>query len=543
MTISTGLERLSGKFILLWGWKRAGAAFAAGAVSALGFAPFNLFPLLFATIPVLVWLMDATAADPSQGMLSRISGFFRTGWWFGFGFFLAGLWWVGNAFLVEADEFAWMLPIAIMALPAALAMFTGLATAVAGIFWRDGWGRLVLLSVCLAGSDYLRGTLFTGFPWNVFGYAAMPVPVLMQSAALIGTYGVGLLALMVFSLPAALATPLQVRGRGWKLHVWLCLLLGLAHPAYGAWVLYANPQQAATANRVRIVQPAIDQSMKWSPESEADVFKTLLDLSTSTGKEGETLAGSRLLIWPESAFPFVLTERRDAISALAAMIPDGTKLVAGALRVEKPAPGASRERVFNSVFVIDANGEIVGASDKTHLVPFGEYLPFEPLMASLGIEQLTHLRGGFEEGTMRQLLDGGEAGKFLPLICYEAIFPGQAVPVGIRPDWLLNLTNDAWFGFSPGPFQHWQQARIRGVEEGLPMVRAANDGISSITDAQGRIVAKLGLGERGILDAAIPELRIRTLYSRYGNLILGGMLLFLFIISLFGRRQVTNRPH
>ena len=260
MKLAAAIDSVAGYFILLWGWRRVLAAFLAGALSALALPPFYAFPVLFITLPVFIWLMDATAADPAAGVLSRFTRGFTTGFMFGFGYFLAGLWWVGNAFLVEADEFAWMLPIAIMALPSALAMFTGLATAVAGIFWRDGWGRLVLLSVCLAGSDYLRGTLFTGFPWNVFGYAAMPVPLLMQSAALIGTYGVGLLALMVFSLPAALASPLQVRGKGWKVHAWLCLLLGLAHPAYGAWVLYANPQQAATANRVRIVQPAIDQS-------------------------------------------------------------------------------------------------------------------------------------------------------------------------------------------------------------------------------------------------------------------------------------------
>ena len=543
MRISARLELLSGRFILLWGWKRAGAAFAAGAISALGLAPFNLFPVLFATLTILVWLMDATSTDPAHGGLARKSAFFRTGWWFGFGFFLAGLWWVGNAFLVEADQFAWMLPFAIVALPAGLAVFTGIATAVAGIFWRDGWGRLVVLSVCLAGSDMVRGTVLTGFPWNIFGYAAMPHPLLMQTSALVGSYGVGLLALMVFTLPATFATPLPARGGGWKVHAWLCIAIAVAHPAYGAFVLHSYPREEATANRIRIVQPAIDQAMKWSPTSEAEVFRTLLDLSTRTGDRGETLPGTGLLIWPESAFPFVLTERRDAISALAAMLPEGTKLVAGALRIEKPAPGASRERVFNSVFVIDANGEITGASDKTHLVPFGEYLPFEPLMASLGIEQLTHLRGGFEAGTMRQLLDGGEAGRFLPLICYEAIFPGQAIPAGDRPDWLLNLTNDAWFGFSPGPFQHWQQARIRGVEEGLPMVRAANDGISSITDAQGRIVARLGLGERGILDATLPDVRYRTLYSQYGNLIPVCMLLFFFVFSLFGRSRRTDRPH
>ncbi|MEZ5871429.1 MAG: apolipoprotein N-acyltransferase [Nitratireductor sp.] len=543
MTFSDRLERLSGRFILLWGWKRAGAAWLAGAVSAFGFAPFNLFPILFLTLPVLVWLMDATAADPSRGALSRLTGFFRTGWWFGFGFFFGGLWWVANALLVEADQFAWMLPLALAGLPAVLAIFTGIATAAAGIFWRDGWGRLVLLAVSLGGSDYLRGTLFTGFPWNVFGYAATPFPAMMQTAALIGTYGVGLLALMVFSLPALFATPGQSRGRGSPVYVLLCVLMALGHPAFGMWVLVSNPMETGSDIRVRIVQPAIDQTRKWSPDSEAEVFRTLLELSTKTGKDGETLPGASLLIWPESAFPFVLTERRDAIAALAAMIPDGTQLVAGALRIEKPAPGTSHELVFNSVYVIDANGEIVGASDKTHLVPFGEYLPMEPLMASLGIEQLTHLRGGFEAGTMRQLMDGGPSGEFIALICYESIFPGDAVPLDIRPDWLLNLTNDAWFGMSPGPYQHWQQARVRGVEEGLPLVRAANNGISSVTDAQGRIVGRLSLGDREVLDSTLPKAGNLTFFSRYGNRTFLFMLLILFVFSFLGRFSPAKTGH
>ncbi|MFZ1815489.1 MAG: apolipoprotein N-acyltransferase [Rhizobiaceae bacterium] len=540
MGLSASLEGISGRFTLLWGWKRAGAAFVAGAASAFAFQPFLLSPILLITIPILVWLMDATASDPAHGIFSKLRGAFTTGWWFGFGLFLGGLWWIGVAFLAEAGRFIWMMPFAVAGLPALLAVFTGIGTALARLFWRDDWRRLAVLAGSLSLADYLRSFVFSGFPWNLFGYAAMPVPLAMQSASLVGTHGVGLVLLALVALPALLAMPRETRGRGHRLFALLVLVLAVLHPLYGLLRISSISHDMVDGVSLRLVQPAIDQNEKWSPEAEAQVFRTLMELSVSPRQDAgaqdtNALSATTLLIWPESAFPFVLTERRDALGALAAMLPQETVLVSGALRVEKPAAGESRERVFNSVYTINGNGEITGAADKLHLVPFGEYLPFEPLLSSMGIEQLTHLQGGFEAGTARTLLDGGKAGSFLPLICYEIIFPREAFGESPRPDWVLNLTNDGWFGTTPGPWQHWHQAVVRGVEEGLPVVRVANNGISSVTDAAGRIVSYIAQGQRGVVESALPSVRITTFYSRYGNLTF--LCFAAFFVFLGGFRQ------
>lgn len=546
------VDRIAGEFILLWGWRRALAALVAGALSALAMPPFYAFPILFLTLPVFVWLMDATAADPPAGVVRRFLRGFATGWLFGFGYFLAGLWWVGNAFLVEADKFAWMLPFAVTILPALLAIFWGVAAGVANLVWREDWPRILLLSALLALAEFLRGTLFTGFPWNALGYAAMPVPLAMQSAAVVGLYGVTVLCLPVFGVLAL--RPLPGRAPpGTRLYLAMVLLLVAAHLGYGAWRLNALPQQWREGVTIRIVQPDIDQAEKWSPEMEARNFRTLLELS-APGLGATSPDGGRIthIIWPESSFPFILTERPDALTALARLIPDGTMLIAGALRVEPPGAGSragaggTRERVFNSVFTIDGDGTITGAADKVHLVPFGEYLPLQEWAERVGIEQLTHLHGGFEPGIGRPLLDAGAAGRFLALVCYEIIFPGAAITGADakgRPDFIVNVTNDAWYGITPGPYQHWHQAVLRGVEEGLPVVRAANNGISSITDATGRTVAHLDLGRRGVVDARLPLPAPATIYARLGDLPFFVLCAVFMFLGLFGGKFSNRTGH
>ncbi|GIL02843.1 MAG: apolipoprotein N-acyltransferase [Alphaproteobacteria bacterium] len=531
------LDRLAGYFILLWGWKRAAAAFLAGAASALAMAPFFAFPVLFATFPVLVWLIDSTTADPAGGLGARLRQGFAVGWTFGFGYFLAGLWWVGNAFLVEADTFGWMLPLAVAVLPALLALFWGAACALARLLWSDGWPRLLSLAAFLSLGEYLRGVLFTGFPWNAVGYGAMPAPIAMQSAAVLGLYGVTVLAVPLFCLAAL--RPVPERRRGAAAFAAIFLLAAAGHLGFGAWRLSTTPTATVDGVRLRLVQPAIDQSEKWSPPMEDRNFRLLLDLSLRGGTQSPGLDGVTHLVWPESAFSFVLTERPDALTALSRLIPDDAMLIAGALRVERAAAGGG-QKVFNSVYVIDADGEIAGAADKVHLVPFGEYLPFQSWVEELGLRQLTGLPGGFAAGASRPLLDAGAAGRFLALICYEIIFPGVVDGGAGRPDFIVNLTNDAWFGISPGPFQHLHQAVVRGVEEGLPVVRVANSGVTSLTDPAGRTVARIGLGERATADAALPAPLAATPYVRLANtpffLICGGFVLAGFAGAVSGRK-------
>jgi len=259
----------------------------------------------------------------------------------------------------------------------------------------------------------------------------------------------------------------------------------------------------------------------------------LSDRATGPGSSGVHTVTH--LIWPEAAFPFFLTREPDALAQIAALLKPSTELITGAVRAASDA-NPRDFRAYNSVYVIDPDGSIRGVYDKVHLVPFGEYLPFQRLLERVGLMQLTKVLGGFLSGDRRRAMDVAGAPKMLPLICYEAIFPGAAVPGGERPGWLVNVTNDGWFGISSGPYQHFQQARVLAIAEGLPLVRAANTGISAVIDPVGRIVNSLPLGVEGVLDAQLPKAIEPTIYLSYGNY----SLVLLLILSLFivGRRRL-----
>jgi apolipoprotein N-acyltransferase len=240
------------------------------------------------------------------------------------------------------------------------------------------------------------------------------------------------------------------------------------------------------------------------------------------------------LIWPESAFPFFLTREPDALADIARLLPEGTVLITGAARVVEPATSGNIQ-AYNSVYVIDHDGSILSVYDKVHLVPFGEYLPFQRFMERLGFVQLTKQQGGFLSGDRRRAQAVPGAPKFLPLICYEIIFPHDMASAGERAGWLLNLTNDGWFGISSGPYQHFQQSRVRAIEEGLPLVRAANTGISAVVDPVGRIINALPLGVEGVLDAALPQPVGQTLYSRMGDGPVGLVVAAIILAAAFRR--------
>ena len=294
------------------------------------------------------------------------------------------------------------------------------------------------------------------------------------------------------------------------------VLIALA--AYGAVRLAQQPTQLVDNVRLRIMQPNLQQDQKFNYSAKQSVMSRYLALSDrSTGPQSTGVRDATHLIWPESAFPFFLTREADALAQIAALLPEGTVLITGAVRAPEMAPGAALNRAYNSIYVIDHDGSILSVYDKVHLVPFGEYLPFQNFLESLGLIQLTKVQGGFLAGDRRRALDVPRAPRFLPLICYEIIFPGEAVPRGERPGWLLNLTNDGWFGISSGPYQHLQQSRVRAIEEGLPLVRAANTGISAVVDPVGRIVRSLPLGTEGVLDAPLPQRLDPTVYVRFGD--------------------------
>lgn len=532
------MDRLAAKIILVWGYKRAFLAVLAGAIGVLALPPFGFFAAMFVSFTLLVWLLDGAAAAPDSGFLGRLWPSFTTGWLFGFGYFVAGLWWLGSALMVDAEEFAWALPFAILGLPAGLAIFYGLATALARLMWSDGMGRIAALAVGFGVLEWLRSFIFTGFPWNAIGYGMMPVPLMMQSAHLIGVMGVTVLSVFVFSSPALLGTK-----QGMRPGLALAAILFAAHIGYGAYVFHIRPQgnEQATGPVVRVVQPAIDQAQKMDDDADRDaIFEKHLRLSIEPPRNG----GRRpdIIVWPETSIPFILTDDRDALTRIAEVLDDDQILIAGAVRAEEMGPG-HEPRYYNSVYVIDGRGQIIDASDKVHLVPFGEYMPFENILNDFGISNIVEMPGGFSAAANRRLLELPDGLKFYPLVCYEIIFPGEMTSEIADANAILNVTNDAWFGATPGPFQHFQQARVRAVETGRPLIRSANTGISALVDAQGRVISGLDLNQEGFADSTIEGDPAPFISGKVRNISFWLSVGLLAMIALFSRMGFILRAN
>jgi apolipoprotein N-acyltransferase len=527
------MERLAGKVILLWGWRRALVAFAAGALATLSQAPFDFFAACLVSFPILVWLVDGAVSEVQVGWIGRTRPAFLVGWWFGFGYFLAGLWWIGNALLVEADSFAWALPLAIIVLPAGLAIFYGIAAALARLVWSDGIGRIVALAFGFGAAEWLRTVVFTGFPWNAVGYAAMPSPLLMQPVSIVGLYGMNALAVLVFAMPALLASRRHVR-------TGLAIVVLLVAADLGFGLFRPAPESDGRTLALRIVQPSIDQAEKWDTAVRDRIFKTYLDMSVAPAAPGKRPPA--VIVWPETAVPFLFTDRPDGLAALGEALKDGQTLLAGIVRAEGGAGDSGDGRYYNSIVAIDDRGEIAAAYDKMHLVPFGEYLPFEALLTRLGMKTIVTTPVSFSPGTARKTIDLASGIRLLPLICYEAIFPAEVSAQAPAADLILNVTNDAWFGDTPGPYQHFRQAQTRAVENGLPLVRAANNGISAVVGADGRILDGFALDAVGSLDVEVAiERRPPPLGSPNVNgLLLIGFLAICACATSLARRSRLN---
>jgi apolipoprotein N-acyltransferase len=510
------LNRLRGaalSIVLAWGWKRAAIALLAGALSTLAMAPFNAWPVMFLTFPVAVWLIDGAGG----GRLHGVPAAAMTGFWFGLGYFVPGLYWIGSAFLVDAPTFAWLMPFAILGLPAYLALYTAFGFSLARLLWTKDAARVLALAISLTLSEWLRGHLLTGFPWNAFGYAlSEPLP-LAQTASLIGLWGMTFLAVAIFASPAVLIEG-SSRGRKPWMAPLAALLLLAAMGIFGAIRLSLHPTTTVANVKLRIMQPNLEQDARFNYSAKAQVMRKYMTLSDrASGPQSTGVRDASILIWPESAFPFFLTREADAMAQIAELLPKGTVLITGSVRAPDLPPGMRITRAYNSIYVIDHDGSVLSIYDKLHLVPFGEFLPFQDWMEKLGFVQLTKVQGGFIPGLVRRPLAIPNAPNALPLICYEAIFPGDVATRGDRAGWIINLTNDGWFGISTGPYQHLAQARLRAIEQGLPLVRAANTGISAVIDPAGRMVARLGLGVEGVLDSPLPAAMAPPVYARLGD--------------------------
>jgi apolipoprotein N-acyltransferase len=521
--------------ILAWGWKRAVVALVAGALSSLAMAPFDAWPVLFLTFPVMVWLIDGAGAGRWRGVPAAA----MAGWWFGLGYFVPGLYWIGYAFLVDASTFAWLIPFAVLGLPAYLALFTALGFALARLIWTRDASRLLAIAATLTLSEWLRGQVLTGFPWNAFGYALSKPLALAQTASLIGLWGLTFLSVAIFASPAVLIDG-SSRGRKPWIAPAIAVLTLLAMGIFGAARLGLHPTTTVAGVKLRIMQPNLAQDARFNYSAKAEVMQKYLTLSDrASGPQSTGVRDASILIWPESAFPFFLTHEADAMAQIASLLGKSTILITGAVRAPDLPPGVRVTRAYNSIYVIDHDGSVLSVYDKLHLVPFGEFLPFQDWMEKLGFVQLTKVQGGFIPGTRRRTMEIPNAPRVLPLICYEAIFPGSVASRDDRPGWIVNLTNDGWFGISTGPYQHLQQARLRAVEEGLPVVRAANTGISAVIDPLGRIVARLDLGVEGVLDSSLPSAIPPTIYARYGDV--PAVLLVMTALIFVVRRRVARR--
>lgn len=493
---------------------------AAGGIATFGQAPWHWWPLTVVGISAFYVLV---IKEQEHGL----KGLFLSGWLFGFGYFAGGLWWIANALLVGGNEdFRWVWPLAVAGLPALLACFPALAllfaARIADLRRLDGF---LIFVVSLAAAEWIRGHIFTGFPWNLYGYVWGGWPAMMQNVALWGAYGLTLLTLLWAALPGYI-----LKGRGTKNQKIILSVAAVSLFAgclsYGYTRLQKYPTTyAADSPAVLLVQANISQEDKWNPRKVADNLRKMADMSAFQSEGAEP--AQTIIVWPETAITHAALEHpgaRSLIKDSLATHQNDVYLMTGLLRrVDDEDSG--RKKHFNSLAVLDRDLDILATYDKHHLVPFGEYIPLAdilPLKPFVPFES-------FSKGPGPQTLAVRGLAPFSPLVCYEIIFPGNvAADEGRRPQWLLTVTNDAWYGDSPGPRQHFDQARFRAIEEGLPVVRVANTGISGIVDPLGRVLQSADLNTQAALTSPLPApVPGQTLYGRTGDT------LFLITTSVF----------
>jgi apolipoprotein N-acyltransferase len=486
----------------LSGWRRMVLAAGLGAVAALGQAPWGLWWATLVAIGALAWLL---------GQVPDRRGAFLIGLLAGAGYFGLALNWIVEPFLIDIPRHGWMAPFAVLLLAFGLGLFWGAAAALARLFPRPALG----FAVAFVALEWLRGVTFTGFPWAMVGHVWIGTP-LDQVSAIGGASTLSLLTL----LAAVLAV--QWRGKG---AVGSVALLA-ATLGFGLWRL-SQPLPEPGTLTLRLVQPNAEQSAKWEAARAREFLDRLLAL-TAEGKP------ANLTIWPETAVPYMLE-----------YAPDVAGMVVGASGGRPVAIGIQREegeRFFNSLRVLERDGVETARYDKAHLVPFGEYIPFGDLAHDwFGLRAFAAQAGNsYSAGPGAQILDLGRFGKVLPLICYEAIFPRDVNAMPERADWMLQVTNDAWFGIRTGPFQHFAQARLRAVEQGLPLIRVANTGVTAVVDARGRVIEELPFGVMAALDTHVPGALPPTFYSRWGDGPLSLLLVGLAFLAMAGRRTASH---
>lgn len=496
-------------------------SFLAGLISALGFEPLNLWPLTLLAFAGLMWLIQK--APTLRNALAL-------GWWFGVGQFVLGLNWIATAFTYQSAMPAWLGWVSVVLLSLYLAIFPAMA---AGLAWRYGRkDRLAFVFIFAAAwivTEWLRATMFTGFAWNPVGVSLLPTATARLST-IVGTYGLSGIAVLLGG------TLLLLFERYWKTGIIMAaLIVGISVARWGF-------EQRSVGNPgvpVTIVQPNIGQEQKWAEGFEARNFARLMDLSVRERDEGP-----RLLLWPEAAITDPLQDERRLFyaqrkaaltrSKVAALLGPRDLLLTGGVTFQS-TDGVRVTSGTNSVFAMDGAGRILGRYDKAHLVPYGEYLPARPILSRIGLSRLAPGAVDFDPGPGPRTLIVPGIGRIGFQLCYEMIFSGAVVHPGVRPDFIFNPSNDAWFG-SWGPPQHLAQARLRAVEEGLPVLRSTPTGISAIVDADGEVVESIPWRTQGAIKGLLPPAKAPTLFSRLGNIAP-----FLFALFLIGVAIAVHR--
>lgn len=498
-------------------------ALLAGLVSALGFEPLNLWPLTLLAFAGLMWLIQKAR---------RLRSALALGWWFGVGQFLLGLNWIATAFTYQSAMPAWLGWVSVVLLSLYLAVYPAMA---AGLAWRYGRkDRLAFVFIFAAAwivTEWLRATMFTGFAWNPVGVALLPTATARLST-IVGTYGLSGIAVLLGG------TLLLFLERYWKTGVIMAaLIVGISAARWG----FEQPSVGSPGLPLTIVQPNIGQEQKWTPGFEARNFERLKSLSTRKGTD----EGPRLLLWPEAAITRPLEDgRRNFLaqrsarltrSKAASVLGPRDLLLTGGVTL-RSQDGVEVTSGTNSVFAMDPSGRILGRYDKAHLVPYGEYLPARPILSRLGLTRLAPGAVDFDSGPGPQTIGLPGVGTIGFQLCYEMIFSGEVVDRRNRPDFVFNPSNDAWFG-SWGPPQHLAQARLRAVEEGLPVLRSTPTGISAVVDADGEVVASIPWRQQGVIHALLPPAKAPTLFSRLGNIAPFLFALFLIAVAVVVHRR------
>ena len=527
--------------MLSFGWRRFLLLALAGAVAGLSVPPLFVLPALFVAVPVWIWALDG--AERQRGLRRLFGAPFAIGFAFGLGYFTVAIHWVGAAFLVEGGVLLALMPFAVLGLAAILALFWAFGSALAHLFWSDSPARIFIFAGMLGLAEFARGHLFSGFPFDLLGYALTANDEMSQLASVVGVYGLTLLAALLAATPA-LIWPADARPLTRRLVPFFLAIAAIAgQVAFGYVRLNSTEVAARTDMRVRMVQPVIVEHIDWAAADPATVLDRLISLSTTQlGPSDPGLIAATHLVWPESVFPFYLSQYPDALARIARMLPPGVTLVTGAPREGwNVATGETAGPGFNSILAIDTDGEIVASYDKSHLVPFGEYLPFAGFWRLLGIEQFVPGANGWAPGDGRRLVRAPGTPPFLALICYEAVFPGALGVDPDAPELIVNLSNDNWFDGSIGPAQHAHHARLRTVESGLPMLRGTNSGLTLVVDPLGRVTARLAAGEPGVLDV-VPAHRLpSTIFSRLVHLPFFGASALFILVGLAGLLRARRR--